>query len=551
MAQSVNKAAIAAAIIEGMTEAVIAEQQAKVWDNLEVEIEHAGRAITLPADPSNMPLEKAVEALERRISDENQLFRVHEIIDAYPHDAAVAFVKAMNKLYGFASPQTQMTMFGPKPPTMLSIKIGPGLKDVVQCPLGKFKLPGVDEGVTTAFTEDDKGRPVFVVFAEVPKRKRHLLIELAEETRRIVAAESIYRGKPIRLGVTDDGELNLNDPPGFLDVSDTTEANLLFDANIWHQIDTNILVPMKATALCQKMKIPLKRGVLLEGPFGTGKSLVSRMCANVAERHGWTFILLDKVQGLKVALEFANRYAPAIVFAEDIDRIASERDDAMNDLINTIDGVVSKRSQVMTVLTTNFVDKLNPVILRPGRLDAVISLRAPGPETVQKLVRYYGADLISPDVDLTEVGEVMKGEIPASIRECVERAKLGMIGRGDNNLIAVDLVTAGETMKNHLALLNKGEVTVSEGEKLASALRNVIGVQETASQIDDSATANHVVSTYQLADRIEKRVKDVQSKVDDGGMVKALIAINESVTTIKGEVMKLTKDMALVKKATV
>lgn len=550
MASSVSKAAIAAAIIENMTDAVIAEQQRKVWDNLDVQIEHEGRAIRLPSDPSNMPLEKAVEALERRIDDENQMFRVFEVIDAYPHDAAVAFVRAMNKLYGFASPQTRMTMFGPQPPQMLSIKVGPGLKDVVQCPLGRFKLPGVDEGVTTAFDTDDKGRPIFVVVAEVPKKKRHLLIELAEETRRIVAAESIYRGKAIRLGVSDDGDLNLSDPPDFLDVSDTTEADLLFDANIWNQIDTNVLVPMKATQMCQKMKIPLKRGILLEGPFGTGKSLVSRMTANVATRNGWTFILLDKVQGLRVALEFANRYAPALVFAEDIDRIAGERDDAMNDLINTIDGVVSKRAQVMTVLTTNFVHKLNPVILRPGRLDAVISLRAPGPETVQKLVRHYGGDLISEDVDLSEVGEELKGQIPASIRECVERAKLGMIGRGDNNLIAVDVVTAAQTMKNHLALLNKEDKTETDAEKLASSLRAIVG-HSNGNGASDTVVRDAVGANLHVTQRVEKRVMDVQKKVDDGGVVRALATINDNLGFLKTGLVQLGKEVTAIKKATV
>ncbi len=549
---SVTKAAMAAAILEGLTEAAIAEQQRKVWDNLDVQIEHQGRTIKLPSDPSDMPLEKAVEALERRIDDENQMFRVFEVIDAYPHDAAVAFVKAMNKLYGFASPQTRMTMFGPQPPQMLSIKVGPGLKDVVQCPLGKFKLPGVDEGVTTAFSTDDKQRPIFVVLAEVPKKKRHLLIELAEETRRIVKAESIYLGKAIRLGVNDDGDLNLNDPPDFLDVSDTTEADLLFDNNIWEQIHTNILVPMKDTERCQKMKIPLKRSALLEGPFGTGKSLVSRMTANVATRHGWTFILLDKVQGLRVALEFANRYAPAVVFAEDIDRIASVRDDGMNDLINIMDGVVSKRAQVMTVLTTNFVHKLDPVILRPGRLDAVISLRAPGPETVQKLVRHYGGDLLIEDVDLSEVGEELKGQIPASIRECVERAKLGMIGRGDNNLIAVDLVTAAQTMKNHLALLNKEDKTETDAEKLASSLKAIIGNgHANNTNIDLSNTADTVGANYSVTQRVEKRVMAVQKLMDDGNITKALLAINDQLAYLKTGQGAIAKEVEKIKKATV
>jgi transitional endoplasmic reticulum ATPase len=198
------------------------------------------------------------------------------------------------------------------------------------------------------------------------------------------------------------------------------------------------------------------------------------MAARVAEQNGWTFILLDKVQGLRAALEFANRYSPAVVFAEDIDRIASERDDATNDLINTIDGVVSKRTEIMTILTTNFAEKLNPVILRPGRLDAVISLKAPDQETVKRLLVHYAAKLLPDKADLSASAKELAGQIPASIRECVERAKLGMIGRNDKVLADEDLVVAAKTMKAHLALLNRDTKKESDADKLANSLRAVV-----------------------------------------------------------------------------
>lgn len=446
------------------------------WDRLDVGIEHSGRAITLPAEPGNMPTEKAIEALQRKLKDESQTFQVYEIIDAYPLDGAVAFVKAMTKLYGWASPATQIqkSMFGTRrvPPTMMSVKTGHRDEDVVQCPLGAFNLPGVDNLVNTTI-DRDSGRQVFIIYAEIKKKDKHLLLELANETRRIVREESIYRGKAIRLGVDGDGELDMNDPPQFLNVE--TKEELIFDGDIEAQIDTNILVPIRETAACRKHKIPLKRGILLEGRYGTGKSLLAREAARVCELHGWTFILLDKVQGLRTALEFANRYAPAVVFAEDIDRIMTERDEDANDLINTIDGVVSKRTEIMTILTTNFVEKLNPVILRPGRLDAVISLRAPTDEAVQRLLRAYAGKLLETNADLTQAGKELSGQIPASIRECVERAKLGMIGRGDTKLSDMDLVVAAQTMKNHLALLNKDQKVQTTAEKLAESLHEVVG----------------------------------------------------------------------------
>jgi hypothetical protein len=455
------------------------------WDKLDVAIEHEGRAITLPAIPENMPTKKAIEALQRKEADDLQMFRVHEVFEAYPTDAAVAMVKAMTRLYGWASPQSQIvqTFFGPKkvPPTFLSVKIGPASHQVVQVPIGEFKLPGVDEHVTTVI-HNVAG---FVIHGEVKKRDRHIVLELAAETRKILKAESIYRGKPIRLMVDEDGNLITGTPPEFMDVTDISEVDLIFDNDVQDQINTNLLVPIRETARCRDLKIPLKRGVLLEGPFGTGKSLTARLTARVCEQSGWTFVLLDKVQGLRPALEFALRYAPAVVFAEDIDRILAERTDAANDLINTIDGVCSKGSEVMVVLTTNHVDKINPVILRPGRLDAIISLRPPSGDAVERLIRHYAGALLTPNADLSNAKENVAGLIPASIRECVERAKLGMIGRQDHMLADHDFVVAAKSMKLHLELLNPKAPTESVGDKLASALRaSVNGHEEVITRID-------------------------------------------------------------------
>lgn len=443
----------------------------KRWEKIDVPIEYSGRAITLPETPGKMPLDAAIEALVRKREDENQIFKVFEKIDAFPTDAAVAFVKAMNQLYGWASPQTQQTFWGKQPPTMLSIKTGPGVDEVIQCPLGAFKLPGCDEQVLTGIHPNIG----FYVSSEIKKRDKDRVLEIVTLARQIVREASIYRGKPVVLHVDDDGNLVTGIAPEFMDVSDMTEASVMFDQDIMNQIYVNVLVPLKETQMCRAARVPLKRTVLLEGKYGTGKSLTARLVARVAQDNGWTFVLIEKAQALKATLEFVvNRYAPAVVFCEDIDRIMHDRDDKANDLINTIDGVVSKRSEVMTILTTNHIDQIHPVMLRPGRLDAVVSLKAPDAGTVEKLLRYYAGDRLPFDENLKQAGTELAGLIPAAIRECVERAKLGMISRKDTQLAGIDIVIAAQSMKAHMALLNPKPTEASIGDVLANSLRKVV-----------------------------------------------------------------------------
>jgi transitional endoplasmic reticulum ATPase len=443
------------------------------WGKADPDIEYVGRAITLPADPNKMPLAAAIKTLQRKQADEETETTVVEFIDTYPMDGAVAFSMAMKQLYGWASPVPEMTFFGSKPPQMRSVRIGPEVGDVIQVPWGQFALPNVAGPVVTASTMHE-GKMQFVLHGNIKKRDAHVVRDLAHLTRQILATHSIYKGNAIRLRTNDNGVLDQNLDPEFLPVNYIQPGELVLNDGEAEQIETSLWTPIRHTEACVKYGIPLKRGILLEGPFGCGKSMTANVTSRVATTHGWTFILLDDVRALKDALLFAKRYAPAVVFAEDADRVAETRDERGNDLLNVIDGVVSKNSQVITVLTTNYVERLHPAMLRPGRLDAVISVRAPDAKSVSRLIHIYARGLLEAGTDLTEVGEVLAGNIPATIREVTERSKLAMIGRGASSINARDLLIAAAGMKDHLALLAPKPKAQSLHEKLGEAVHDVI-----------------------------------------------------------------------------
>src|SRR5262249_43736373 len=149
-----------------------------------------------------------------------------------------------------------------------------------------------------------------------------------------------------------------------------------------------------------------------------------------AVRNGWTFIYLDTVLDLKRGLDFAARYAPAVLFAEDIDRVVDgERSVSLDEILNTIDGVDTKNGEIITVFTTNHVEKINPAMLRMGRLDALIHVAPPDAKAAERLVQLYSRGLLEDNCDLTEVGKMLSGKIPAFIREVTERAKIATIAR--------------------------------------------------------------------------------------------------------------------------
>lgn len=444
-------------------------------------IEWRGRGYVLPNDPSEVSLEDAAKALKAKADEEKQPVRVYEQIDCMPWDGAQAFQKAIEFLFGWGISRPTPGFFGPNPPVLRSIKTGPEVNDTIQVFWGAVEIPQLGCTLNTSIDYKDD-RIVFCVGGTIPRGKRHHLETLVALTRIFANEQSIYKGKAIRMFVNEAGELDFDREPEFIKTDIGLMDKLIFTDNTRSQVETNLFAPIRYSEVCRQMGIPLKRGVLFEGPYGTGKSMTAAATAALAVQNGWTFIMVNRVSGLKSVLDFAHRYAPVVVFAEDIDRVVEghERTVSIDDILNTLDGVQSKKHDIITVLTSNHANKINRAMLRPGRLDAIISVELPDGAAAEKLMRQYGGSLIPESTDLSRSREALAGRIPAVIREAVERAKLSAIARTGGvprDLTDDDMFTAALTMQTHLDLLysKEDEPKTPEqalGEALLGAIRN-------------------------------------------------------------------------------
>lgn len=440
-------------------EAEEAEERPKVkykkYKNVAVKRE--GSEILLP---NQMSIDDGIMWLQRKKEEEEKEVAITEIVEAFPLDGAYALLKAMSQKYGFVDLIPTPSFFGPRPPAMVGIEVAAG--KTVQIPWGRMQIPGVAGFIETGFHIQD-GQVHFLIAGRLKRKHQGVIAELARRTRELVRTESIYRGTAIKATFPDLSDENF-DPvrhaPKFLKPEEANEEELVFSEEVGRAIQHSVFTPIEKTEQCRKYSIPLKRGILLEGPYGTGKTLTAFVTAKKAVRNGWTFIYLDNTKSLDRAIQFAKLYGPAVIFAEDLDSVlsGSNRTDGMNAILNTIDGVDTKKQEVMVVLTTNHVEKINPAMLRPGRLDAVISVRPPDKEAVQRLLRLYGRGLIPKEEDLSSVGKKLEGLIPALIREVVERSKLSAINRlADGETLEIfqtDLLAATETMIAQNKLVN-------------------------------------------------------------------------------------------------
>ncbi len=435
--------------------------------------------------PDGMEIASAIALLNQRADYLNQDVNMSETFNVFPFDGAHAIDVVLTKKFGW-SPSVptpgEMTMFGKAPdtpPALITIDVGHN--ETKQVPWGSFSLPGVAGLIGCDVSRDSNGRFMFQLTAEVKRKDEATIKSIFAMVREELKTNSIYRGKALKLRFRDDNGKALSMPePKFLDVSRISENIAIYPADVQNQIRINLFAPIQRVQDCIANGIPVKRGVLLGGTYGVGKTLAAVVASKLSVDAGITYVYVPRANELADAIEFAKQYqSPACtVFCEDIDRaLSGERSVKMDDILNIIDGIDTKACNLIVVLTTNSLDSINPAMLRPGRLDAVIEILPPDGAAVEKLIRLYGRESIPADTDLTAVGTVLAGNIPAVIAEVVKRAKLAQLsiqepGTKVVSLTSEALIASAHSMASQLELLKKR--TEEEGRVPVPALETAM-----------------------------------------------------------------------------
>lgn len=188
----------------------------------------------------------------------------------------------------------------------------------------------------------------------------------------------------------------------------------------------------------------LRRGVLLHGPPGTGKTMTVMYLANSMRDR--TALLLT-VKGLRLighTCSMARALQPSIVILEDVDLIAEDRTKnygampVLFELLNEMDGL-SDDADVLFLLTTNRPELLEPALAsRPGRVDQAIEIPVPDESCRRRLFELYGRGLTLEVADMPRFIARTQGASGAFIRELLRKAALFAAGSGDDEIVVTD-----------------------------------------------------------------------------------------------------------------
>ncbi|MFA6073285.1 MAG: CDC48 family AAA ATPase [Candidatus Woesearchaeota archaeon] len=248
-------------------------------------------------------------------------------------------------------------------------------------------------------------------------------------------------------------------------------------------------LPLKHPEIFQRLGIEPPKGVLLHGPPGTGKTLMAKAVANETNSNFYVINgpeIMSKFYGeseanLRKIFEEAEKNAPAIIFFDEIDAIATKREESKGDverrvvaqLLALMDGLKS-RGKVVVIAATNIPNSLDPALRRPGRFDRELVIGVPQYEGRLKILKIHTRNMpLDKDVSLEKLAEVTYGFVGADLGSLTKEAAMNVLRRLSSSL---NLDGDAEISEE---LLNKMIITMDDFKESLktvrpSALREVL-----------------------------------------------------------------------------
>jgi len=224
-------------------------------------------------------------------------------------------------------------------------------------------------------------------------KQKTLFVDILESARQLAMSE--VRGKTLMYTVIGTEWRQFGHPRQRRPID-----SVVLGEGVGERILEDVQEFVKSVSWYRDRGIPYRRGYLLHGPPGCGKTSYITALAGELEYSICVLNLSDRsMSDDRLQHRLADAPENSIILLEDIDAAFVSREDSsvtdaaykgmnrltFSGLLNAIDGVTSTEGRIV-FMTTNYLDRLDPALIRPGRVDTMEYI---GPCTLHQLTTMY------------------------------------------------------------------------------------------------------------------------------------------------------------------
>ena len=265
--------------------------------------------------------------------------------------------------------------------------------------------------------------------------------EVLRELDELRHALNVYRGQVLELRAGRRGGLEVVFPV----LPRTVREDVVLPEAVLRRVERHTVDIAERRQALRDAGQHLKRGLLLHGPPGTGKTHTTRY---VVQRLAGSTVIMLSGQALHMiggVTGLARELQPAVVVLEDVDLVAEDRgygpgpSPVLFELLDAMDGAAAD-ADLLFLLTTNRADLLEPALAaRPGRVDVAVEVGLPDADARRRLFEVYsrGVPLQVDEAQTAEVVERTEGVTASFVKELLRRAVLEALAEQDGPLQVV------------------------------------------------------------------------------------------------------------------
>ena len=231
-----------------------------------------------------------------------------------------------------------------------------------------------------------------------------------------------------------------------------------------------------------------KKGVLLSGSPGVGKTLLARAIAGEANVNffsisGSEFVEIFVGVGaskIRDLFKTAKKFAPAIVFIDEVDSLGKRQSgvgdsagqeyrQTLNQLLAEMDGF-DPLSGILVIFASNFPELIDPALRRKGRIDSEIKIPLPSLEGRKEIFKVHlrkqvALDVLEQDVSIDELANKTYNFSGADIANFINEAVFGAVKKEKEKISKADFDEAFDIIA--LGLAGKPVGDFEERRKIA------------------------------------------------------------------------------------